>query len=312
MPSLRLCPICQDNSARIQSCGGYAHHAVDEIAGIQVPFARQRFELLRCSNCRFIFKSPQLSQGQLLDLYAKSTDRATDFPIGTAGLVQCKRTNLLAQLTESAALAHTSGRKVLEVGCSNGMMLSRWSDDWEKFGVEPSLASAQIAHQSGVKVLCPSIYDITNGTWDCILSVDTIEHINDPLNFFAHAKNLLSPGGIILTLTGNSSCFLARLAGSRYWYASFPEHISFLSPYCLEYIAHRLNGRMLLNQAYRWSSPGGFDCREWLVQSVKFGVFVAFLAMTKLTSSGSIRINRGSPVMTAHKDHFLGVIGGFG
>lgn len=309
--SSNQCPICHHNCARLQRWGSYANHAIERIAGIEVAHAKQRFALLKCSNCRFVFKSPQPSERELISLYSKSTDRAAVAQNNLADPPTCKRINLLAQLTEAAALAHTNNRKVLEVGCSNGMMLSQWGDKWDKFGVEPSEASARLAHKRGVKVLSSNIFDITSGTWDCIVSVDTIEHMNNPLKFFEHAKSLLSPGGIILTLTGNISHFLAKYAEPRYWYASFPEHISFLSPFCMQYIAQTLNGRVLLMENYRWGTPGRIDCMEWLIQSTKFCIFSTYLATTRLSKDGLRSSKRGFPVMTAHKDHFLTVMGDF-
>lgn len=51
------------------------------------------------------------------------------------------------------ALAHSIGRRVLEVGCSNGAMLQQWGSDWVKSGIEPSMASAKVANQSGINVV---------------------------------------------------------------------------------------------------------------------------------------------------------------
>jgi SAM-dependent methyltransferase len=251
-----------------------------------------------------------MSEQELINIYCISTDRASD-PSASYAPLYDKRLSLLAQLTENSALTHVSGRKVLEVGCSNGAMLHQWGGNWEKFGIEPSRASAEIAQDRGINILGQTLSDIGDGKWDCIISVDTIEHLHDPLEFFKHAKNFLSPGGVILTLTGDASFWLAGIAGPRYWYASFPEHISFVSPPCMHFIASSLNGRVLQSTKYQWGLPGKSNHMQWLVQSVKFGGLAIALTSSMIPVGKNLSIKRGFPVMTAHKDHFLNVMGCF-
>jgi hypothetical protein len=40
----------------------------------------------------------------------------------------------------------------------------------------------------------------------------------------------VNPGGYVLISTGNLDAFTFRLMGSRYWYCTIAEHISFVSP----------------------------------------------------------------------------------
>ncbi|MCP9903248.1 class I SAM-dependent methyltransferase [Cyanobium sp. BA5m-21] len=217
----------------------------------------------------------------------------------------------LARLCEVTALTHSIGRRVLEVGCSNGAMLQQWGSDWVKSGIEPSRASAKVANQRGINVVGAHIGDLKCGQWDCIVSVDTVEHIIDPMSFFRCAKDLLAPGGIIITLTGDMSFGLARCAGSRYWYASFPEHISFLVPATFSYIAGKLNGQVIFSRLYRWGSPGALDGVQFLLQSIKYIIMYLVLSASRSLGFKGVISRRGFPVMTAHCDHSLTVMGRF-
>ena len=46
---------------------------------------------------------------------------------------------------------------------------------------------------------------------------------------FQEVRRVLRPGGLLLLGTGDSGAFTARLAGSRWTYLCFPEHLSFFN-----------------------------------------------------------------------------------
>ena len=56
-----------------------------------------------------------------------------------------------------------------------------------------------------------------------------IEHVANPLAFLRRLRELAHAGGSIVISTGNADAPAWRAFGGRYWYCSFPEHISFVS-----------------------------------------------------------------------------------
>src|SRR5262249_31152677 len=50
----------------------------------------------------------------------------------------------------------------------------------------------------------------------------------------------LLPGGVALIVTGNTEALTWRMHGSRYWYCSLPEHVSFFSVKTMQTIAGRV------------------------------------------------------------------------
>jgi SAM-dependent methyltransferase len=307
------CPICSGKCQRIRAWGGQGFHSLNTIAGIQVDDTRKPFSLYQCQDCRFIFKTPRLSDQQLLNLYAQSVDRAyeTEASLNKEG---SDDHDPLGRLCEKTAENHTNGRRVLEIGCSNGRMLRDWGSEWDKYGVEPSDAATKIAEKRGIKIMAKTIDELANNSshhkWDCILSVDTIEHVSDPLRFISISRQLLAPNGVIIILTGNMSCPLARFAGARYWYASFPEHISFPTPQTFQYIANSLRGRVMRSRPYRWARGTENVAVTWVIQAFKYTVFTLLLILSRLR--GSRLPQRGFPVMTSHRDHIMTVLGQFG
>ena len=104
-------------------------------------------------------------------------------------------------------------------------------DDWKKYGVEPGLAAAQIAHSRGIEILGHTAADLEScdRQFDVVVSFDVIEHLTQPLQFVTRLKRVLKPDGILVIMTGATDTWPYRLFGRHFWYGSFPEHVSF---YC--------------------------------------------------------------------------------
>jgi len=100
--------------------GGLGFHVFDRIAGIQVDSAKRPYMLFKCSNCSYIFKALHLSDSELPAIYSRSTDKTSGNPESSNVSEQLKN---LALFSEEVALLHSSVRRVLAVGCSNGAML---------------------------------------------------------------------------------------------------------------------------------------------------------------------------------------------
>ena len=206
------------------------------------------------------------------------------------------------------ALKFSFGRGVLEVGCTNGVMLQQWGADWTKSGIEPSMASAAEANQRGIDVVASSINNLKCAQWDCIVSVDTNEYINDLMSFYSSVKKFLAPGGIIITLPGDMSYRLARLAAPRYWYSSFSEHVGFLVPSTYSYIAKKLNGHLVFSKRYSWGTPGRFNTSRALFQLAKYIIAFLGISLSRLIGANGLIARKSFPVMDSHYDHLLTVI----
>ena len=60
--------------------------------------------------------------------------------------------------------------------------------------------------------------------------IDVIEHVTNPGELLDQALPHLTPGGTLIISTGDAGNVLwRRVFRSRFWYSSFPEHITFPS-----------------------------------------------------------------------------------
>lgn len=220
-PSDLHCPVCGATDLRV--VGPIYHPDPLNVAGVPINVEGLDFRLMRCRSCAFQFKFPQIPEERLLECYLQADS-------GHWGEeVDARHRNF--DRVKAAIDRHSRGRKVLDVGCFTGAFLDYLGPQWERFGVEPSVAAAAVARQRGVQVLGATLADVAGQEqFDVIVAMDVLEHLIDPAPFFRRIGQLLRPGGIFVASTGDTAAWTWRLQGSRYWYCSYlVEHVSF---YC--------------------------------------------------------------------------------
>lgn len=114
--------------------------------------------------------------------------------------------------------------KVLEIGCSIGMMLKLLQDrGFSVSGVEMSVGAAKIAKGKGISVLIDKFEDIKfKESFDIIILNHTLEHLENPREIIKKCFNLLSKGGIIYIDVPNFGSASAKQQKCR-WPLLLPE-----------------------------------------------------------------------------------------
>jgi SAM-dependent methyltransferase len=258
-------------------------------------------QLLSCPSCGFQLKHPPPDQGHLLSLYRSA---AVDIEGEDTSLAR-RRFPLLASLVEK----HAHGPRILDIGCSVGVWLAFLGDRWDRSGLEPSSAAADIARQRGVQILGGAVDDLDEDCppFDLITAIDVVEHVVEPLAFFRRLSSYLAPGGVMLVSTGDTDAWTWRLLGSRYWYCSLPEHWSFFNLECLQTIA-RLNHLEVVDQR-RFSHVRGPWSRT-LLQASKNTAYLIGLRLRGLGIPALRRlfVERRAPGWHTARDHLAVVM----
>ncbi len=102
---------------------------------------------------------------------------------------------------ERLALTHLktlpADSSILDIGCSSGRLVSRLTDRYRCFGMEPNLKAAAEAQAKGIEMLGQNDWprNESSSKFDAIGLVDVFEHLSDPLELLSQANTRLNPGG---------------------------------------------------------------------------------------------------------------------
>ncbi len=249
------CPICASPTADAGDC---VHPIPARVAGVVIELGTNAANMRRCTRCELRFKHPFVPDTDLLACYSASSEDNWEHdpdPIK-------RRFDTIAQLIA----AHAPGKRVLDIGCSNGALLKHIGAGYERFGLEPSTSAAGMAAQRGISMLGSTLDDLDPAIrFDAILAIDVLEHLTNPNAFVAQVSAHLSPGGVFIALTGDHDAWGWSLQGNAYWYAALPEHQAF---YCRRTIEHLCQAHALSLVSYQRTS----HARQNMTRIIRDGI----------------------------------------
>jgi SAM-dependent methyltransferase len=112
------------------------------------------------------------------------------------------RYDLITQLV--ATLKKDDSFKILDAGCGTGQMTKQLEDFGNAIGMDSAPEAITYARSRGVQQLVRG--SITNppfahGSFDCVLALDVIEHVDDDMGILTSLYQVIKPGGhLIITV----------------------------------------------------------------------------------------------------------------
>jgi 2-polyprenyl-3-methyl-5-hydroxy-6-metoxy-1,4-benzoquinol methylase len=202
-------------------------------AGRQLDTLIEGGRLLRCEDCHLGFRYPRLDKAHYADLYQAATDQTWQYE--TSERADWRRA--ADWLTERVPAG-----KVLDIGCFDGGFLMSLPDRYSKGGIEINADARTRAAERGIHILAQDIESLPKGqpVADAVFAFDLAEHVFNPAALLESMVSLVRPGGIVVLSTGNLDARTWRFMGSRYWYCTLAEHVSFLSPRWCEWAAKEM------------------------------------------------------------------------
>ena len=240
-----VCPSCSSQSLR----------RMGEISPTNIFAGRVLSEplpggsLFCCESCLLYFRSPQLEKQELDALYQQGA------PQNWQHEPQNRRDWLIAAewIKENCERG-----KILDLGCFDGQFLFSLENEHELFGIEIHQNAAQRAERKGVRILSGDFSNLgkLDYLFDVIVAADVVEHVSDPMLLLMNLSKLTRSGGVVIIATGNTQALAWRMMGSRYWYCTIAEHISFISPEWCDRAAKRAGFAVEKLELFSHSSAG--------------------------------------------------------
>lgn len=190
------------------------------------------FEAVQCPRCSFVWIDPFLSDEGLAKFYSEH------YFIDHENPEDADKRDRMYEIDRDFLEEVIPGGKLLDVGCGGGFFLMKFSQKWEKCGIEFDDKAASHGRQAfGM--------DIRTGTFssscfpasyfDCVMMRGAIEHVPDPKTYVAEAARVLKPGGFLyITATPNVDSFSARIYREKWNQFKPLEHIYYFSPKTLD------------------------------------------------------------------------------
>ena len=122
------------------------------------------------------------------------------------------------------------GRRILEVGCGEGMMF----DGTKTTPVQMDVSMTRVARAAGKcrYLLCGDGYQLPfgGGSFDIVLLIAVLEHTREPWRILAEARRVLAPGGRALMVVPNDVTMSAGRLALRKFPIRYPDHLTFTTP----------------------------------------------------------------------------------
>ena len=134
--------------------------------------------------------------------------------------------------------------RILDVGCGVGSFLSEAKKrGWEVHGTEYTDAAIKICKEKGIIMqqgkLDPAWYG--ENYFDVIVSLEVIEHINNPVEEVKNIHTILRKGGLFYFTTPNFNALERYILKAKYNNIEYPEHLSYYTKRTADYLL-RKNG----------------------------------------------------------------------
>jgi 2-polyprenyl-3-methyl-5-hydroxy-6-metoxy-1,4-benzoquinol methylase len=184
--------------------------------------ARSTWRYFQCRGCGGVQLAPVPSEAELEEFYN------LDYRVEVRRHLR-QMTTVGSQMLDLLE-AKTSGRKLLEIGCSYGGFLRLAKHrGWFCTGIEASRTAVAEAVGAGLEVYAGTVENnlcsLGSRRFDVIAIWHVVEHLPDARPVLRAVSSLLTAGGYLTLRTPNAESMGARLLGRRWEWFYAPEHV---------------------------------------------------------------------------------------
>ena len=184
--------------------------------------------LVKCKSCSFVFSEKVPQMQELIDYYSNNYERTSYL-----SPITIKRYN---EILDGFEQFRKTG-KLLDVGAGYGFFMEIAKQrGWEVYGTELTDEAVQHCESKDLSMYKGEFHDlnIDPESFDVIVSIEVIEHINTPIQFVNQANKLLRKGGVFYLTTPNFNSVLRYRLKNQYNVIEYPNHLCYYTPQTLQ------------------------------------------------------------------------------
>lgn len=254
---IHRCIICQSHNHKIWTTTSYKQYLQmrPDLINKEDPIVRQHwlltypFILKQCSDCGFIFTSPQLTSASLAAIYNQNAGYVAHYRDNNTPAMQALKASYKVEIARLEKFKQKG--KLLDVGCNNGLLLSLLKNQWQCTGIDidkNAIAQAKKCLGKRVKLINSSLHEshLPKANFDVIIMRGLIEHISNPRLLLKNANQLLKSGGVLFLNAPNIASICGRLYKKNFRMVDPIHHIWYFSPQTIK--------RLLTDYGFRIAS----------------------------------------------------------
>ncbi|HNW97583.1 MAG TPA: class I SAM-dependent methyltransferase [Bacteroidales bacterium] len=231
MEKINNCPVCENTEF------------LDYMICTDFFLTKEKFNLVKCNKCDFIFINPR-PENYKLGQYYNSPDYISHS--GTEKGIINKIYKIVRQHTHNKKYklinSFSKKKNVLDIGCASGELLSLFKkNNWKTLGLEPNEEARNFAkNQYNIDVIDEvQISTLHNDSFDNITLWHVLEHVPDLNTRIKELKRILTPEGFLFVAVPHCDSFDAGYY-KEYWAAyDVPRHLYHFTPITLEKIFNK-------------------------------------------------------------------------
>ncbi len=213
-------------------------------------------QIVQCIDCGLVYCYPREIENKIVKRYIEFKDETYE---------KERLARIQNQKKIIVNLEKLLGRKgkILEIGSATGSFLeAAQSMDWEVTGIEPSKWAVKYAkdeHNISIHQGILKEHLFKKHSFDAVVLIDVIEHVDSPRQILTRAKDLLKDDGVLVLVTPNIKSLLAKVLKEKWWHIR-PDHLYYFSYQTLKLLVESLGLRIVRKESAGWN----FSYTYWI------------------------------------------------
>lgn len=236
-------------------------------------YKRDGFIFVECNLCKTVFVNPRPIQGMIFEHYRTSLAEKfwneNVYPQSEEARIKYIIMPRVKEVIKFCTKYKIPTGSFMDVGAGYGTFceqIKKTNKFKQVIAVEPDPSPAESCRQKGLQVMEDFIENINTGQIDVATSVESIEHVFNPIEYINSLANKLNNGGLLFLTTPNIKGFDLLVLRENSDNTTAPDHLNYFHPESITLLLENCGFEIL-----EIKTPGKLDA-ELVRNKVKQGI----------------------------------------